>query len=415
MRVELLCTGDELLSGQVVDTNSPWTAELLRAELGLAVSRITLVGDDREELVEALRRVGFRADVMIVGGGLGPTPDDLTVACAAEALGVPVKIDPTTMEKLEARAARRGVALNEGSRRQASVPEGATVVQNPSGSAPLFMHRFERARAFFLPGVPHEYKELMRQEVLPRLRGLYEATEAGERGWVSRRLRTVGLGESELAERARPILARHPKVVAGFRTYPPENELRLEARGPTHEEAEALIKAVEVELLPVLGDTFYGRDETPLAEVVIQGMRNRGQTVALAESCTGGRISVLLTSVGGASDVLAAGAVTYTEEAKGFEASVPRELIDRHGVVSHEVAAAMARGIRERWKSTFGLSVTGWAGPDGGTERDPVGTVYLGLSGPNGEVVERRVLDGDRHQVRVRAAVHAVDLLRRNL
>jgi len=415
LRVELLCTGDELLSGQVVDTNSAWTAELLRAALGLSISRITVVGDDHAELVEALRSVGARADVMIVGGGLGPTPDDLTVMSAAEALGVGIRVDPATLEKLEARAARRGVELNAGSRRQASVPEGATVVQNPAGSAPLFMHRFERARAFFLPGVPHEYRELMQQEVLPRLRALHEESGAASRGWVSRRLRTVGLGESELAERTRPVLARHPEVVAGFRTDPPENELRLEARADSQEEADALIQAVEKELLPILGDAFYARDETPLAEVVVQGMRNRGQTVALAESCTGGRISVLLTSVSGASDVLSAGAVTYTEEAKDFEASVPRELIDRHGVVSHEVAAAMAIGIRERWKSTFGLSVTGWAGPGGGTERDPVGTVYLGLSGPNGEVVERRVLDGDRHQVRVRAAVHAVDLLRRNI
>src|SRR5690606_29469718 len=271
----------------------------------------------------------------------------------------------------------------------------------------------ERARAFFLPGVPHEYRELMQQEVLPRLRALHEVSGAASRGWVSRRLRTVGLGESELAERTRPVLARHPEVVAGFRTDPPENELRLEACADSQEEADALVQAVEKELLPILGDAFYARDETPLAEVVVQGMRNRGQTVALAESCTGGRISVLLTSVSGASDVLSAGAVTYTEEAKDFEASVPRELIDRHGVVSHEVAAAMAIGIRERWKSTFGLSVTGWAGPGGGTERDPVGTAYLGLSGPNGAGVERRGLAGERHQVRGRAAVHAGDLLRR--
>src|SRR5690606_26953715 len=158
-----------------------------------------------------------------------------------------------------------------------------------------------------------------------------------------------------------------------------------------------------------------GRDDETLAEVVIRRMRAQGARVAVAESCTGGRISVALTSVSGASDVVAAGAVTYTEKAKSGEAGVSSGLITRYGVVSPEVASAMAKGIRERWASTYGLSVTGWAGPGGGTERDPVGTVYLGLSGPDGEVVERRVLEGDRHQVRVRAAVHAVDLLRRNI
>lgn len=414
MRIEFVLTGDELLSGQVTDTNSPWAEARLFETLGATVQEVVIVGDAREDIIEVLRTASARADVVLVSGGLGPTSDDLTAACAADAQNVPLVEDPRVLEHLRARFARGNFVLSANNLRQALVPEGAEVILNPVGSAPMFIQRLGRAWLYYVPGVPREYRALVEAIFLPRVRALVEA-EGQRVHRAFRVLKVMGLAESLLDARVAPVRARHPRVQFGFRTQSPENQLKLLAEGDTQEAADAALAAAEAEVRPLLEPQLFGQDGEEFAEVVLGRLRAAGHTVAVAESCTGGMLSALLTDPAGASEVVVAGAVTYTEAAKTALADVAPELLARHGAVSREVAAAMAEGIRARWGTTWGLSVTGWAGPGGGTEADPVGTVYLGLAGADGTRVERQQVVGDRARVRAVAASLAAELLRRAL
>lgn len=411
MLLEFVCTGDELLSGQVVDTNSPWTEERLLRELGVMVSRVVLVPDDEDAIVEVLRAASERADVVVVSGGLGPTSDDLTADAAARAQGCAVVADPGVVAQLEARF---GPGRSANQLRQARVPEGAEVILNPVGSAPLFIQRMGRAELFYLPGVPREYRKLIEVGVLPRLRSRVER-EPSRRHRAVRLLKAMGLPEAELDARVAPLRAAHPEVIFGFRAVSPEVQLKLLAEGDTQAEADAALAVVDAEARALLGADLYGIDDDDFAGGVLSTLRASGHTVAVAESCTGGLVSALLSAPAGASEVLRAGAVVYTEAAKTNVAGVPPDLIETHGVVSSEVAVSLAEGIRARWSTSHGLSITGWAGPSGGTERDPVGTVYIAVAGPGGTQVVRKSFVGDRERVRNLAAAHVVDLLRRSL
>ena len=413
MRVEVLCTGDELLTGLTVDTNSPYFMERLLA-LGEQVVRTTVVGDVREEILEALQTLSARADAVLVSGGLGPTADDLTAGCAAEAAGVPLVESAEALAALEARFARRGILVTPNNRRQAQVPRGAEVVLNPNGSAPMFVLRLNRATLFFLPGVPREYRSLVDTEVLPRLKRL-----RGERPDSSflafRLLRTVGLPESHLDAKVAAVAAQYRDVAFGFRTQAPENHLKLMAKGRTQQEADSALAAAEKASRAVLGTYVFGQDEERYPEVVGALLLGRGETVAVAESCTGGRISDLLTSVSGASAWFPGGAVVYANAMKEAWVGVQRQTLLAHGAVSEEVAREMAEGVRAAAQATWGLSVTGVAGPTGGTPEKPVGTVFTALAGPRGTRVQKHRLPGDREQVRTFSAAAALEMLRLSL
>jgi nicotinamide-nucleotide amidase len=414
MRVELLCTGDELVTGLTPDTNSPYLEARL-FELGIKVARVVLVGDVREDISRALREASARADVVIVSGGLGPTADDFTAECAANAAGVPLVEHPGTLQFLRERAAKRGRELTPNVARMALVPEGSEVVPNPVGAAPLFIVRMGGCRLFFLPGVPREYRALVDGEVLPRVRAELER-QPGRTHRAFRLLRTVGIPESVLDTRVAPLAAAHPRVVFGFRTHAPENQLKLMAEAPSQAEAEAALAAAESAVRAELGHAIYGADGDTYTSVVAKLLTEARATLALAESCTGGLIATQLTGVPGASSFLIGGAVVYTEQMKTAWAGVPTELLERHGAVSRPVAVAMAEGIRAASKTTYGVSVTGFAGPTGGTPEEPVGTVYCALAA-EGEPTrcERFSIPGDRDMVRLFAAFHALELLRERL
>lgn len=411
MRIEVLCTGDELLTGVIADTNSPFfMARLLR--LGERVLRTTVVGDERAAISGALRELAGRADVVLVSGGLGPTADDLTAAAAADAAGVALVEDEGTLERIPARLAQRGLPLSPNNARQALVPQGAEVVPNPVGSAPMFALRIGRAQCFFLPGVPREYQALVEREVLPRIRALRPPAAAAH---AFRILRTVGLPESQLDARVAPLRPAHPDVVFGFRTVLPENHLELLASGPTQQDADAALAAAEQDAVSALGEYFFGRDEETLALAVVHALQTRGESVSFAESCTGGLLAGALTSVSGASEVFPGGAVTYDARVKTDLAGVEPGLIAAKGVVSAEVAEAMARGVRARLGTTWAVSVTGYAGPGGGDAREPVGAVYIGVDGPDGTTHVRHLFQGGRERVRQFAVGMALDALRRRL
>lgn len=414
MRVELLCTGDELVTGLITDTNSPWFEARL-FELGVKVERITLVGDVRPDITQALLESASRADVVLVSGGLGPTMDDFTLECAAAAAGVAMEDRPQVLGWLRERYAKRNVQLNPSALRMARVPQGAEVVRNPEGSAPMVILRLGRARLFFVPGVPREYKALAEVEVLPRIRAALE--QDPERVYRAfRLLRTVGLPESQLDATVAPLVPQHPKVVFGFRTHAPENHLKLMATASTQAEADAALAAAEADSRRLLGAAVFGADEEEYAGVLAKLLTKAGATLATAESCTGGLIAQQLTAIPGASNFFIGGVASYSEKMKMAWVGVPSEVIARHTAVSRETAVAMAEGVRAACGTTYGLSVTGYAGPTGGTAEDPVGTVYCALAAEGQPTrCERSSIMGDRDRVRLFAAISALELLRQRL
>jgi nicotinamide-nucleotide amidase len=411
VRIETICTGDELLTGLTVDTNSQFFQTRLLEVCGATVRRSTTVGDRREDIIEALVEAAARCDAVLVSGGLGPTADDLTAECAAVAAGVALVEHPAVLAHLRERFARRGVTLAENSRRQALVPAGAEVELNLEGSAPLIIQPQGRCTFFFVPGVPREYRHLVERHVVPRLATLLGHSTVR----VLRVLKTTGTSESQLDALLAPLSSAHPRLTFGYRTHPPKNHLKLLAEGETREAALAALALAEQAVRQVVGQAIFGADDDTLASVTLQALRARRQRLALAESCTGGLIAAQLTEVAGASDVLWGGAVTYVEAAKTKWAQVPTALLSAFGAVSRACAEAMATGIRAEAGVDWGLSVTGFAGPTGGTAADPVGTVYLGVAGPGGTQVERLHLHGDRERVRRFAAHAALDLLRRTV
>lgn len=411
MRIETICTGDELLTGLTSDTNSRFFQEALLDRTGLTVRRGVVVGDDRADIIEAIDQAASRAEVVLVSGGLGPTSDDLTAECAASAAGVPLVQNAEALRHIEQRFQARGIVLSDDNRRQALVPQGAEVVLNAEGSAPMFIQTRGDCVLFFVPGVPREYRSLVGEQVVPRIAARKTSPEVRALAL----LKTVGLPESHLDQRVRPLAEKYPAVLFGFRTHPPENHLKLLATGATAAEASELLERVVAEARVLLGPTCFGRDTQTLPGVVLEALRARHEYLALAESCTGGLLAEQLTSEAGASDAFYGGACTYLEAAKTKWVGVPEGLLAQYGVVSRQTAEAMATGVRQTTGVQWGLSTTGWAGPAGGDAENPVGTVYFGIAGPEGTTVEKHRFHGDRERVRAFAAATALDLLRKRL
>ncbi len=410
MHIEVLCTGDELLTGLIPDTNSPLFMDRVFRRLGQKVERATVVGDVREDITRELRELAGRCDAVLVSGGLGPTSDDLTAECAATAAGVPLVEDAHALEWLRARFAQYGRPLTANNAKQALVPAGAQTVRNPVGTAPMILQRVGDCTFYFVPGVPREYRHLVEHEVMPRL-----AEQVGRLpGRVFRAfrvLKTVGLPESQLDALVEPFRAAHSRVTFGFRTDAPENHLKLLAEGASQGEADAALAAAVAACRPALAEWFFGADELTFAEAVGARLQETGTSVAVAESCTGGLCSEMLTRVPGASLWFQAGAVVYQESMKQQWVKVSAATLASRGAVSAETALEMASGARSECRASYGLAVTGYAGPAGGTEEDPVGTFYCALAGPGGTQVQRGRAEGDRDRVRRFAAYRALELL----
>lgn len=410
-QIEFIVTGDEVMRGQIADTNTQITASRLYP-MGLTLRRTTVVGDRDEDIVAALRETSGRADFCIVSGGLGPTSDDLTAACAARAAGVQMRRHEPWIAHLHARWAkiRPGEPIPPNNLRQADVPETAEVLGNPDGSAPAFALRIGRCEFFFLPGVPREYHRIVQEMVVPRL-----LQAAGGGVLRSRFLHCYGVTESRLDHLVAPIREQHPQVRFGFRTKFPENHLSLVAIAPDAAAAESNLARVEKQCRDVLGGLVYGADGVTFAQSVGEELARRGQTVCCAESCTGGLLTELLTEVPGSSKWTLGAFVTYSNEMKESALGVPRSLLVEHGAVSEPVVRAMAEGARARSGATWSLAITGIAGPDGGTPEKPVGTVWLALAGAGGTRAHKAAYRGDRGQVRLQSAFGALQLLREAL
>ena len=407
LAVELLSTGDELLTGQVVDTNSPWLMDRLW-DAGVMVARKTLVGDDRAVLEAALRETTGRADLVVMSGGLGPTEDDLTAECVARVAGLPLEPHAPSLLAIEERFRRMGRPMTPNNAKQARFPRGATVHPNRWGTAPGFSVQLGRATLTCLPGVPAEYRGLAEEVVLPWIGRRLGAVPA------TRVIKLLGIGESAADQAMRPVMddPAWRGVRFGYRAHFPEVHLKWTVDPP---DAEPRAAAIEAAARAIFGQSIWGSGKEELAELVVARLRARGERVALAESCTGGLVASLLTGVPGASAVLELGVVAYANFVKASLLGVPEPLLAAHGAVSEPVARAMAEGARRAGNASWGLGITGIAGPTGGTPEKPVGTVHLALAGPQGTSAVARLFRGDRDRVRRAAAFEALDLLRRAL
>jgi len=405
--VEIIAVGSELLTPERVDTNSLWLTAQLN-ELGFEVTAKSIIGDHRDRLTQAFRQAWASADVVISTGGLGPTEDDVTRDCAAEALGVALEPWDSLWEELKAKFARMGRPIPENNRRQSFVLQGGESLPNPNGTAPGQWF-FRDGRIFvLLPGPPRELKPMFSNHVVERLRPL-----AGANVLVRRTLKVYGLGESAMDEMLAPLYPQHPEVTVTTLFTPLDLEVHLLASGATAEVGMEKVAPLELAVREVLGLYVYG--ETSLAEVVGQQLLAAGKTLVTAESLTGGLVAQRVTEVAGSSRYFLGSFVTYSEEMKHQMVGVPQGMLAQFSAVSAPVAEAMAAGARARSGADYALSLTGYAGPDGGTEEDPVGTAYLGLAGPNGVESKRVKFPGDRELVRSRCAQAALDWLRRAL
>jgi nicotinamide-nucleotide amidase len=410
MRIELVNTGTELCLGDVINTNAAWIGQRLAA-LGLEVARQTIVPDGGA-VKEAIAEAAARADVVLVSGGLGPTNDDVTRESAAELLGLELHLDAALAAQLEAYFAQRGRTMSASNLRQARVPAGAQVLANPFGTAPglyfpaeLGAARGWNAHLFLLPGPPRELKPMVEAEVEPRLRALLP-------DGASRRvlyLKLTGIGESDIVEAVEKQLEAVPRLELGYCIGRGDVDVRL--AGPQ----EAVAAGAQV-VRARLGDFILSEDRRILEKVVVQTLAERAESVALAESCTGGAVASRLTDVSGASAVFGHGFVTYANLAKQQQLGVPAALIETHGAVSEEVARAMAEGCRSVSGADHALALTGIAGPTGGSADKPVGTVWIALASKGADTVARKSFyPGARDRFKLLASQAALELLRRRL
>jgi len=407
---EIVSIGTELLLGQIVDTNAAYLAQQLSA-LGIGVYHRTTVGDNLDRAIATLRQALGRADLVITIAGLGPTMDDLTRDAIAAAMDAPLARDPAIAEHLTAWFAQRGVPMPETNLRQADVPAGGRPLPNANGTAPGLLVEKDGKIVIALPGPPNEMIPLFETSIHPFL---LERT-AGERQVIrSRTLRIVGMGESTVEELTRDLMDAANPTVAPYAKVG-EVHLRVTSRAPDEAAADTQIAPVVAEIRRRLGNVVYGEDETTLEQAVVALLVQNHKTAATAESCTGGMLSGRLTNVAGSSAIFNVGMVTYSNEAKIHLLKVPAALIGEFGAVSSEVAKAMAQRVRDLSGADYGLSVTGIAGPGGGTAEKPVGLVYIGVATAAGVTATKNLFTGGRADIRYRSTQTALDLLRREL
>jgi nicotinamide-nucleotide amidase len=413
VNAEIIAVGSEMLTPHRQDTNSLYLTEKLN-DLGVEVRFKCVVGDDAEGLAAAAKLAMRRSDIIIFSGGLGPTEDDLTREAVADALGLKLQRDAAIIAKLEERFAKRGYKMTPNNAKQADILSSATVLTNRLGSAPgqwiAGKYDGQERLLMLLPGPPHELKPMFEAECIPRLRARIPLQHI-----ATRSLKLAMMAESQVDARVAPIYKTYADVETTILAGGGEIQLHLRCRKDSEEAAEARVEELAEKIEDELGDAIFSRKGETIEQIVSYLLQMRSMTLAVAESCTGGLLAERITSLGGSSRYFIGGAVVYSNELKTQFANVPKALIDQHGAVSREVAAAMAEGIRKRCLSSYGVGITGVAGPSGGTEQKPVGLVYVALAGEEGTQVVERNFPGDRTRIRQFASQQALEMIRRAL
>ncbi|MBN2224152.1 MAG: competence/damage-inducible protein A [Deltaproteobacteria bacterium] len=415
MKGEIITIGNELLSGLVVDTNRSYVAGRLMTA-GVIPSFMTTVGDDEGAIADAVTRAVERARVIVVTGGLGPTPDDITSKSIARALEKRLILDPSAERQIQARYKKRGINPPADASRQALIPHGGRVIVNPIGTAPGYYLVVGDKIVFVLPGVPEEMRVMVDQGVLSILE-----TQGDADVYIVRRiLRIFGMTESQVNERVKDVAYDGRRVTVGFLPIFPENHLTVTAHSSVSKnDADQIAQETADAMRAALGDRVFGRDDQTLEAVVGGMLITRGYTVAAAESCTGGLLAQRLTAIPGSSSYFLRGVVAYSNDSKTGLLGIDPALIAEFGAVSGEVASAMARGIKESSSADLGISITGVAGPSGGTKGKPVGTVFIGMAFDDGGTCSVRShgyrFYGDRGRIRLISSEMALEWIRRYL
>jgi nicotinamide-nucleotide amidase len=413
VNAEIIAVGSEMLTPYRQDTNSLYLTGKLN-ELGVEVRFKSVVGDIAEDLTAAAKLAMKRSDIIIFMGGLGPTEDDLTREAVADALGLKLERDPEIIAKLEERFAKRGYKFSANNAKQADVLTSATVLPNANGTAPgqWISGKYDGKECILilLPGPPMELKGLFQAECIERLK-----TKVPPLHIAIRELKIALMPESQVDARLAPVYKTFTDVQTTILAGAGEIQLHLRCRKESQAEAEARVEELAGKIDDELGDAIFSRKGENLEQIVSYLLQMRGMTLAVAESCTGGLLAQRITSLSGSSRYFLGGAVVYSNELKTQFANVPKGLIQKHGAVSREVAAALAEGIRKRCLSSYGVGITGVAGPTGGTEQKPVGLVYVALAGEEGTQVVERNFPGDRKRIRWFASQQALEMIRRAL
>lgn len=405
MSVAIVSLGTEVVRGELVNTNSQWLAEAISDD-GFEVSELVSVADDGAQIVECLRRLAERNDAIVCTGGLGPTTDDLTTEAVAEMLGEPLVLDEASLEHIRERFRRAGRTMAPSNEKQARFPESARILSNPQGTAPGFAVTIGRAEAFFMPGVPGEMRAMFEAHVraaLPRRSGAAVIHQI--------RLNTFGQTESSVNDALAGIESEYG-VVLGYRAHFPEIQVKVLARGADRAAAEALAERAAAAVEQRLGPIVFSRGTTSLAAAVGALLERRGLMLGLAESCTGGLVAQLVTENAGSSAYFAGGVVSYANAVKRDVLGVPEELLVEHGAVSQPVAEAMARAAHRVLGASVALALTGIAGPSGGTNEKPVGTVHIAAFDGTNLLHEKNLFPWDRRRVQLVSAFKGLSLVR---
>ena len=407
MRAEIIAIGSELLTPYRLDTNSLFLTDGLN-QVGIRVVHKAVVGDSLDDMRASFRQALDRADLIVACGGLGPTDDDRTREAVADLLGRKLELNDDVLRHIQELFRRFGRVMPEINRRQAMVPEGATVIPNPRGSAPGLWIETSGHIMILLPGVPSELRAMFEQEVRPRLTRL-----GHDERLFTRDLRITGLPESEVEQRVSPLYALYPDTETTILASPPGIQLhpRVWSRDPA--QANQILDEMVKRMALALGEHLYSTEGEAMEEVVARALTENRATIAVAESCTGGLLAERLTNIPGSSVYFLGGVVCYSNELKSALVDVPAELIESKGAVSPDVALALADGIRKRTGATIGVGVTGIAGPGGGTPEKPVGLVHIGIADERGPRERRFQFPGDRERIRMHASQTALDSVRR--
>jgi nicotinamide-nucleotide amidase len=408
--VEIITIGDEILIGQTVDTNSAWMGAELN-QIGIRINRITSVSDNKDEIISSLNEALSRAEVVLITGGLGPTSDDITKDTLAGFFGGKLVMNNEVLENVTERLHRRNLTINENNRRQAMVPDNCKVLQNLTGTAPGMLFEKSGRIVVSMPGVPHEMKHIMKEHVLPLLAGRMPGGVI-----VHKNIMTYGIAEAMLAERLSAFEKELPEEVR--LAYLPAYgviKLRLTTAGSDEQMIRKTVREQVEKLYKVIPDVIYGEDEVMLEEVIGKLLNDNNLTVSTAESCTGGKIASLITSVPGSSGWFRGSVVAYDNSIKTGVLGVSNETLKLYGAVSAETAGEMARGVRRVMGTDYAVAVTGIAGPTGGTAGKPVGTVWIAVDSERGLVTEKQIF-GDNRLINIsRSSYGALNLLRKQI
>jgi nicotinamide-nucleotide amidase len=405
MQAIVLSIGDELVSGQTVNTNATWLSAQL-SQLGITTAAHVTVGDDLPAITHAIQRAAAETDLLLISGGLGPTDDDLTRQALAAALGDKLIVDEAALAALTAWFAKIQRPMSGSNHAQAMRPPSATCLPNAHGTAPGLKATLGKAQIYVVPGVPREMKGMWRDAIAPAIK-----TAAGDQVVRIAKLSTFGMGESLVGEKIKDLMVRGANPAVGTTVHDGIVSVRIYARGSAAQ-TEAMVAQTIARVTERLSPVIFGQDDETIEGAVAKLLLARGLSVTTAESCTGGLVAQLLTATPGSSAYFSAGWVTYANDAKEQFIGVPHELLEKHGAVSAPVASAMAEGARQRAKSDLAVALTGIAGPSGGTAEKPVGLVYIALAHAQGTIARGIVFPGERDQIRLRAAQMALSIIR---